>query len=169
MSHKFIFHVLRDDPVFYGALVFRSTLPGTFSGSAMGLDNREFDLNFPALFWYEKSGYRLLFLGRTRMYTVIGSCSLCGGNVMGFTGPWFGVIPPRAYCANCGATEATNKTVIPMEMPGQIFEKGAANPSYESIDFDSYKLGNTFDTFFDSMDKIFDGIFGKNKGEKKEK
>lgn len=39
----------------------------------------------------------------------IGSCSLCGGSVMGHAGPWFSVNPPPpATCAQCGATDGSD-------------------------------------------------------------
>lgn len=45
---------------------------------------------------------------------VIGSCSLCGGDVVGHVGAWYGVIPPPpAVCTQCGAREA-RQPVIPM-------------------------------------------------------
>jgi len=47
------------------------------------------------------------------MYTVIGSCSLCGGEVRQHTGPWMGVIPPVPTCSSCGAT--LKLPVVPMQ------------------------------------------------------
>jgi hypothetical protein len=47
------------------------------------------------------------------MNNVIGKCSICGGDVVGFTGIWMAVIPPPpAQCTSCGAVEAG--TVIKM-------------------------------------------------------
>lgn len=34
----------------------------------------------------------------------VGTCSLCGGDVMGVRGPWWSVNPPPPdTCTNCGA------------------------------------------------------------------
>lgn len=36
----------------------------------------------------------------------IGSCSICGGDVMGHRGAWWSIMPPPpAKCSKCGATE----------------------------------------------------------------
>jgi hypothetical protein len=44
----------------------------------------------------------------------IGSCSLCGGDVVGHVGAWWSVLPPPpARCTSCGARAATGP-VIPM-------------------------------------------------------
>ena len=38
------------------------------------------------------------------MDTRIGTCSLCGGDVYGYTGPWWGTVPPPPpTCRNCGS------------------------------------------------------------------
>ncbi len=43
----------------------------------------------------------------------IGSCSICGGDVMAYTGAWFSVNPPPPpECSKCGAT--TSDDVIDM-------------------------------------------------------
>lgn len=49
----------------------------------------------------------------------IGVCSLCGGNVYGHVGPWWGVVPPPpARCTRCGAYPVGHaERVIPMEHP----------------------------------------------------
>lgn len=50
-------------------------------------------------------------------YECIGSCSICGGDVMAFRGPWAGVgPPPRPRCSSCNAMAARGP-VIPMEPP----------------------------------------------------
>lgn len=37
----------------------------------------------------------------------IGTCSLCGGDVMGHTGAWWSTLPPPPdRCASCGAVRA---------------------------------------------------------------
>lgn len=90
---------------------------------------------------------------------------------MGFTGPWFGTVPPKSYCAICGATEARNKAVIPMEHPGKAFEKGIGIDIYESIDKSYYKFDSMFDSVMSPVDRAFENIekfFGKVKGKKKE-
>lgn len=46
---------------------------------------------------------------------VIGSCSICGGDVEGWVGPyWSTVPPPPPKCRDCGAVSAAHKPVIPM-------------------------------------------------------
>lgn len=43
----------------------------------------------------------------------VGTCSLCGGDVMGYRGAWFSVsAPPEDTCASCGAVR--NDDVIKM-------------------------------------------------------
>lgn len=47
----------------------------------------------------------------------VGRCSICGGAVMGFRGPWMSVTPPPAdKCSTCGAVRAAD--VIQMVRPG---------------------------------------------------
>lgn len=49
----------------------------------------------------------------------IGTCSLCGGNVVGFVGAWLAVVPPPPpKCTSCGAVAAGD--IIQMARPGQI-------------------------------------------------
>jgi D-arabinose 1-dehydrogenase-like Zn-dependent alcohol dehydrogenase len=49
----------------------------------------------------------------------IGVCSICGGDVVAWRGPWHAVIPPSApHCTNCGAVEAASEPVIPMKRSG---------------------------------------------------
>jgi hypothetical protein len=91
------------------------------------------------------------------MYSVIGRCSLCDGDVLGFTGPWFGTTPPRSYCSKCGAVEARNSSVIPMERPGKIFEKGIGSEIFETIG-DGYTLTKEFSTIQSTMDKAFEAL-----------
>lgn len=46
----------------------------------------------------------------------IGSCSICGCDVVGWKGSWFGVIPPPPpHCVGCGAKTADD--VIKMVKP----------------------------------------------------
>lgn len=46
----------------------------------------------------------------------IGSCSICGGDVMGVRGAWYSVAPPPPdKCASCGAVSRND--VIPMVPP----------------------------------------------------
>lgn len=48
-------------------------------------------------------------------YQTIGTCSLCGGEVLAFVGPYFGM-PPEPQCSSCGAHPARPaRPVIPME------------------------------------------------------
>lgn len=48
------------------------------------------------------------------MYSRVGSCSNCGGDVMGYRGAWYGVtLPPPDECSSCGAKRADD--VIKMQ------------------------------------------------------
>lgn len=48
----------------------------------------------------------------------VGTCSLCGGDVMGFRGAWNSILPPPPdVCAQCGATRGGGDDVIEMR-PG---------------------------------------------------
>lgn len=48
-------------------------------------------------------------------FTIIGSCSICGGSVVVPT-IWFGIYPPVPKCQDCGATKKESAgPVIPME------------------------------------------------------
>lgn len=64
------------------------------------------------------------------MQTVIGTCSLCGGDVVGFFGVWMSITPPfPARCSSCGAVEARGP-VIPMRLappprPVRYYVQGA--------------------------------------------
>lgn len=47
----------------------------------------------------------------------VGSCSLCGGDVVGFRGVWCATVPPPPdKCSSCGAVAAWD--VIKMAKPG---------------------------------------------------
>lgn len=60
----------------------------------------------------------------------IGKCSLCGGEVVGDDGAWFGKPPPPSYCLGCGATsKRTPDNVIPMYRNNS---NGKLNPNRES-------------------------------------
>lgn len=49
----------------------------------------------------------------------VGTCSLCGGDVMGHRGAYWSVIPPPPdHCVSCGAVRADQDPVIPMRRPG---------------------------------------------------
>lgn len=41
-------------------------------------------------------------------YVTIGTCSICGGPVRQFVGPYLSTVPPVPTCGNCGATAAPN-------------------------------------------------------------
>ena len=46
----------------------------------------------------------------------VGTCSLCGGDVMGFRGAWMSVLPPPPdTCSSCGAV--SHDDVIEMKRP----------------------------------------------------
>jgi hypothetical protein len=51
----------------------------------------------------------------------IGTCSLCGGNVVIHEGAWMGINPPKPYCVKCGAVE-DNSPVIKMKKPNSQHE-----------------------------------------------
>jgi len=39
----------------------------------------------------------------------VGTCSICGGDVVGHRGAWFAVVPPPPdTCTQCGATTRSN-------------------------------------------------------------
>ena len=57
----------------------------------------------------------------------VGTCSLCGGDVVGHRGPWWGVVPPPPdRCVKCGAVSASD--VIPM-FPAPRYPKNTNGPS----------------------------------------
>lgn len=46
----------------------------------------------------------------------VGSCSICGGDVMGYRGVWMAITPPPPdRCSRCGAVRSDD--VIPMVRP----------------------------------------------------
>lgn len=46
----------------------------------------------------------------------VGTCSLCGGDVVGFRGAWGAIVPPPPdKCSRCGAVRADD--VVPMVRP----------------------------------------------------
>ena len=48
--------------------------------------------------------------------TRVGTCSVCGGDVYGHRGPWFGVnLPPNDECKQCGAVGARRPGIVPMQ------------------------------------------------------
>lgn len=50
------------------------------------------------------------------MYRTIGTCSICGGDVIEFIGPWHSITePPEPNCSRCGAVK--RKNIIQMEAP----------------------------------------------------
>ena len=49
----------------------------------------------------------------------VGSCSICGGDVMGERGPWWSITPPPPdKCSNCGAVAATDVIQMTKPKPG---------------------------------------------------
>lgn len=45
----------------------------------------------------------------------VGTCSLCGGSVVGYRGAWHSLLPPHPdTCSRCGAVR-NDGTVIPMQ------------------------------------------------------
>ncbi len=43
--------------------------------------------------------------GKDIMEKIIGSCSICGGDVWRYIGPWYAIVPPPPpKCISCGAT-----------------------------------------------------------------
>lgn len=58
---------------------------------------------------------------------VIGTCSLCGGQVV-TPELWGGVVPPTPACTRCGAVAARSGPVIPMRRvdgPGSAWSSGS--------------------------------------------
>lgn len=53
---------------------------------------------------------------------VIGTCSLCGGQVCVPT-MWGAIIPPTPTCQQCGAVAASHGPLIPMRQPEQKLYK----------------------------------------------
>lgn len=53
---------------------------------------------------------------------VIGSCSICGGNVVVPTS-WYGVYPPEPTCETCGAVKKRSLPVVEMEQPDRSWVK----------------------------------------------
>lgn len=49
-------------------------------------------------------------------YLVLGTCSLCGGEVR-VPALYMSVVPPTPTCARCGATKAAHGPVIEMQRP----------------------------------------------------
>lgn len=47
------------------------------------------------------------------MMDVVGTCSICGGEVMSYR-IWHAITPPPMQCARCGAHAASHGPVIPM-------------------------------------------------------
>lgn len=48
----------------------------------------------------------------------IGSCSICGGDVVAYEGPWMATVPPPPpHCTSCGAVTADSERVIKMVRP----------------------------------------------------
>lgn len=56
----------------------------------------------------------------------IGTCDLCGGDVIGFRGTWVAMIPPPTdSCSNCRATRASD--IVEMKNP-QLPEASVQTP-----------------------------------------
>lgn len=47
------------------------------------------------------------------MEAPVGTCSICGGEVVKHVGAWHAVVPPRGRCTSCGGVEASGP-VVPM-------------------------------------------------------
>ena len=56
--------------------------------------------------------------------SVIGRCSICGGDVVTHTGAWWGINPPIPYCVSCGAVEDKGLPEIKMR-PAKALEQRA--------------------------------------------
>lgn len=57
----------------------------------------------------------------------IGSCSLCGGDVVGYVGAWMSVNPPPPpKCVSCGAVVAND--VIDMVRPIKMVPRQSNQP-----------------------------------------
>lgn len=57
-------------------------------------------------------------------YTVMGKCSLCGGEVI-LHDVWASTVPQKPRCATCGATAKPPQNVIEMERPSSSDRHGS--------------------------------------------
>ena len=58
----------------------------------------------------------------------VGTCSLCGGDVYGHRGAWFGVVPPGPdTCVHCGAVAASWRSDV-IEMQPRTRPSAAPKP-----------------------------------------
>lgn len=73
-------------------------------------------------------------------YSVVGTCSLCGGMVTVPT-VWFGVAPPIPICQQCGAHAAAHGPVIPMRHNSDVINTKTENICNTSADLPK---GKTF-------------------------
>ena len=66
--------------------------------------------------------------------TRVGSCSLCGGDVMAHVGPWWSINPPPpAKCSGCGAVSASD--VVPMiRLPQPVWNNPCQRPPEVPLD-----------------------------------
>lgn len=68
------------------------------------------------------------------MEQCVGTCSICGGDVMKHAGPWHGTIPPRGRCTSCGAVEACGPVIpmrpSPQRIPRVVVEGLVAGPHW---------------------------------------
>lgn len=78
------------------------------------------------------------------MLVRIGTCSLCGGDVMGWSGLWMSVTPPPPpKCNSCGAV--TRGDVIEMVRPGfepprQSWEVSYGRTTFTSGDSPAFRF-----------------------------
>jgi len=88
----------------------------------------------------------------------VGSCSICGGDVVGFRGVWGAVIPPPPdSCTSCGAKNSND--VIQMGSPSN---KLYSNSSLIGHMADSITISKELFTKYESNNELLEKI--KNLG-----
>ncbi len=74
-------------------------------------------------------------------YDIIGICSICGGDVITYSGAWHSIYPPIPTCNSCGAIQRQNRgPIIPMEpvrRPRYYTDSGFVEP-WDVSNFEGY-------------------------------
>lgn len=68
---------------------------------------------------------------------IMGTCSLCGGPVVG-PAIWHGICPPPIHCQDCGAEPAVNGKIIEM-VPRKYYDYSSVTVSTTGIHPDRLK------------------------------
>lgn len=90
---------------------------------------------------------------------VIGSCSICGGNVVAYTGAWMSILPPPLpTCTHCGAVNARSELpVIPMVPRPNRFRPWKSNGEFNEDSMLS-RFYKRFGTYSGSTEEECDAI-----------